>query len=216
MNASRVCKLILGPVALWGCVASLCAADVFSVDMDLATPGIQSSRVVKPGDVFTVGLVLNVDAAGVSSYGVSVEFDSTELKLNGAPAAVVPVLPGGLSPLITPVENNALGRVYSFTGATFGNGPASTSFTVGTISFQVQSTVNDGLPDISLGLFNLGVDGLFNNAGTPVTPTFQPGYLLLVPEPGTLVLGFCGALWLWAVRRRVPCGREGAQSTPLC
>jgi hypothetical protein len=179
-------KAAIALVASFGCVASGLAQDSFSVDMDLITPGIQNTRVASPGDTFTVGLVLSVDAAGVSSYSVSELFDKTELSLNGSPAASVPALPGGLFPLAAPVEKNALGQVYSVNGATLGIGPVSTIFTIGTVNYSAVTPLSDGLADIMLGFFNVGVDGLFDNAGNPVTPTFNPGYVESRSGPGTV------------------------------
>lgn len=94
---------------------------------------------------------------------------------------------------------HALGQVYSFNGATFGAGPASTSFTVGTIGFEV----NSSLADISPGFFNVGVDGCYDSAGNPVVPTFETGPM--VPEPITMALllfGWPFSLSLWRERRQ--------------
>ncbi len=202
MNPKKL--VTAGLLLCFGCVMPVFAANTVSVDMDLLTPGIQSTRVAAPGDVFGVGLVLSVDANGVTSYGISALFDTSELMLVvPPPAAAVPALPGGLSPLAAPVENNALGQVYSFTGATLSPmGPASTSFTIGTINFKVLTPKSDGLADISLGFFNGGVDGLFDNNGNSASLTFNPGFVE-VPEPSTWALALGGsATMLLLVRRR--------------
>jgi hypothetical protein len=176
---------------------------VFSVDMDLLTAGIQNTRLASSGDTFTAGLYVTVDAAGVSSYSVSAQFDTATLSLNGSPAAAVPVLPGGLASLAPPVENNALGQVYSFNGATLGLGPVSTTFLVGTINYTVLASIPaDGLADITLGFYNIGIDGFFDNSGNPVTPLFNSGYVMPVPEPGSATMLFGGIFALWLLRRR--------------
>jgi hypothetical protein len=204
MKATTLSKAITALVVVFGCVTSGWAAVSFSVDMDLGTAGIQNTRAASPGDIFSVGLVLSVDAAGVSSYGVSVNFDNTELSLNGSPASTE-LLPAGLTFNITPgvaSESQPLGQVRTFEAATFGLGPVSTSFTVGTISYKALVPVSDGLADVSLGFFNTGIDGYFDNAGNPVVPTFNPGYLVVVPEPSIMALLFGGTLSLWLARRR--------------
>ena len=161
--------------------APLPAAITVSVDMDPATPGIQGTRVAAAGQVITVDLVLGVGAEGVSSYGISAQFDNAELALNGSPATTVPALPGGLTALSTPAENNALGRVYLMNGGTLGNGPASTSFIISSISFTAAAPTTDANADISLGFFNTGVDGCYDNTGNAVVPTFVSGKVDLVP-----------------------------------
>ena len=181
MKATTLSKAITALVVVYGCVTSGLAQISLSVDMDLGTLGIQSTRVAAPGDIFTVGLVLDVGAGGVSSYGVSVKFDTTTLSLNGSPAAAVPALPSGLISLAAPSENNAPGQLYSFNGATLGAGPASTSFLIGSVSFRLLASTNSGSPSLTVGFFNTGVDGLFDNAGNPITPVFQPGVVLASP-----------------------------------
>jgi hypothetical protein len=175
--------------------------------MDLSTPGIQNTRVASPGDIFSVGIVLTVDPAGVSSYGVSALFDTTELSLYGVtPAANNPALPGGLGSLGAPTWNNAAGWVHSFNGATLGMGPVTTSFLIGIIDYTAVTPLTDGVADITLGFFNAGVDGFFDNAGNPVDPVFNPGYVESSAGPGsvpdtgsTLALFLCGLVGLGLV-----------------
>jgi hypothetical protein len=211
MKPKRQKGVIGGLLATLATVVPVVAQVTFSVDMDLGTAGIQSLRAASPGDIFTVGLVLNVGPAGVSSYGISAQFDTTELSLNGSPAAATPALPGGLSSFGPPLENNALGQVYTFSGFTLGLGPASTSFLVGTINYQAVTLVNDGLADIALGVFNLGVDGCFDNGGNAVIPMFDAGYVVPVPEPGSAMLFVFGMLPLWLARHRGSSQRPGSE-----
>lgn len=202
MKLVKQSRVIAGLVALFGCVGPVCAVDIISVDMDLATPGIQSTRIAAPGATFQIGLVMTVDAAGVSSYSISSLFDTAELSLTASPRAATNVTFDGLGELAFPSENNALGQVYSFNGATFGTGPSLTNFTFGTINFTAVTPVTDALTDISLGFFNGGVDGFFDNAGNPVVPIFDSALLNAVPEPSTVSLLLCGMAATWLVRRR--------------
>ena len=63
------------------------------------------------------------------------------------------------------------------------------------------SLVNDGVADITPGLFNAGIDGLFDTAGLGVVPVLVPGFVVPEPGMGALLLGGMAATWL-AKRRR--------------
>ena len=182
------------------------AAVTVEVDTDPATPGIQSTRAAAVNDIFTIDLVMTADAAGVSSYGVSVDFDNLELMLNGSPASTE-LLPALFSFNFTPgvsSESQPLGQVRTFEAATFGSGPVSSSFVIGSISFKAIAPVTDGLLDITLGLFNTGVDGIFDNAGGDLGPSavFTGGQVDFVPEPGSGAFLMAAAAGLFASRWR--------------
>ena len=72
--------------------------------------------------------------------------------------------------------------MFTFNGATFGAGPVNTSFVIGTSNFKVQpgEAIDHALADVTLGFYNAGVDGLFDNAGSPVAPVFLDGYVIPV------------------------------------
>jgi hypothetical protein len=194
-------KSIATATAVLGCTALASAQLTFWVDMDTSTAGIQDTIAASPGQTLTADIGVTVGAAGISSYSISVQFDTAALTLNGSPSASVPALPGGLSSLSAPAENNALGHVYSFNGATLGLGPTGTSFVLGSINFKAVTPNSDGLADVSLGFFNVGVDGAFDNAGNPVVPTFNPGFVV-VPEPtATMVVMAAVAAFSVAWRR---------------
>jgi hypothetical protein len=138
------------------------------------SPGAQTIAAA-PGDLLTLELRLGADEAGVSSYGISLEFGADlgdELDL----VAVVEDLPAGFDVNLTPgviasQESSPLdrGRVLTFEAATLGDGPTSTSFAVGTIQFRVTDNVATDGPEIAAGFINPGVDGLFDNAGASVS-----------------------------------------------
>jgi hypothetical protein len=177
------------------------------VDMDVLTLGIQSTRTVAINDIFDIALVMTTPATGVSSYGISVNFDNTELTLSGAPASTE-LLPAGFTFNATPgvaSESQVLGQVRTFEAATFGAGPVSNSFTIGTITFKATAPLTDGLFDITPGLFNTGIDGIFDNFSNDLQPvaTFTGGKVDVVPEPASAVLLItCGAGALLSRRRR--------------
>ena len=199
MNPKKLLKFTAGLLVGCGCVGPALAQVTIDVDMDTITPGIQTTRsTLGP---FTAALVMTVGPGGVSSYGLSLLFDNTELSLVGVTPATE-LLPAGFAFNITPGVasfSQALGQVYTFEAATFGLGPASTSFTFGLINYTVTSIVNDGIADISPGLFNIGIDGLFDNAGLPVVPTLNPGFV--VPEPNAAALFLCGTAAFWLLQR---------------
>jgi hypothetical protein len=164
-----------------------------------------------PGDQVTLDILLTADASGVSSYGISMEFDNdlgNELNLLNA----TELLPGGFLFNLTPgvagtVESDAstVGRVNTFEAATFGAGPVSTTFVIGQVRFlATASLVTDG-SDIFAGLFNSGIDGLFNNSGQDLGPTadFGEAGVNLVPIPASLpLLGSGLAVLGFLIRRR--------------
>jgi len=177
----KLLDLTAGLLTCFGCAAPAVAQVTISVDMDTTTPGIQSTRTAL--GPFTAALVMTVGPGGVSSCGISELFDNTELSLVGAPASTE-LLPAGFTFNLTPgvtSESQALGQVYTFETATLGLGPANTNFTIGTINFTAAALVDDGVPDITLGFYNLGLDGLFDNSGNPVVPVFANGFL--APKP---------------------------------
>ena len=207
MKHRKIPKIVLGLTALFGGLATLPAAVMIEVDMDDITPGIQSTRSsLAP---FTATLWMTADPAGVSSYSVSVLFDNTELMLDGSPAATE-FLPVGFtfnftagvaseSNGITP--NSPAGSVNSFEAATFGPGPVSSLFPIGTIKFKVLSIVNDGSPDVSIGLFNAGADGISDSVGGDLAPTAIYVAGRVVPEPSSIALLLAGMGTL-SLRRR--------------
>ena len=201
MQHTGISKIVTGIAVLFGSMAAASAAVVVAVDMDISTPGIQAVRTVTLNEIFTVGLIMTADAAGVSSYGVSVNFDNAELTLSGAPASteLLPALfTGNVNPGVNS-ESQALGQIRTFEAFTFAAGPVSSSFTIGTISFKATAPVTDAFLDVTLGLFNVGIDGIFNNAGGDLGPgaVFVGGLVNVVPEPASAALlaaGVCAGL----------------------
>ena len=209
MKHRKTPKIVAGLTALFGGIATLPAAVLVSVDMDPLTVGIQDTLTVALNQIFSIDLVVTADADGLSSYGISALFDNAELTLNGVPdaAAATELLPSGFTFNFGPgvsSASQALGQVYTFEAATFGSGPVSSSFVIGSISFKATAPLTDGLLDVTPGLFNVGVDGIFDNASGDKGPTatFAGGKVNVVPEPASAALLAGGMAMMLGLRRR--------------
>jgi len=180
-------------------LGSAAQAQILSIDMDPLTAGIQNTLATTVGQNISVDILLQAGGTGISSYGVSVQFDNTELGHTGD----AELLPAGFQFNFTPgsgglVKNVAPGvdQVSTFEAATLANGPVNgPPFLIGTINFSVVGVANDGLADITPGFFVGGVDAMFDNNGAALAPVINPGYV--IPEPATvsgvvLLLGFAG------------------------
>jgi hypothetical protein len=150
-----------------------------------------SAAIAAPGDTLTAEIRVTADAAGISSYGVSVDFDidlGDELDLISASELLPPGFAFNLSAGVggtTESTPAVAGAVETFEAATFAAGPVSTTFTAGTLALVVTANVaTDGLDLVPFLLF--GVDGIFDNAGLDASDaaTFV-GASVNVPEPGT-------------------------------
>jgi len=182
--------------------------------------GVTGGNVIdaNPGDVLSLDLVLTHDeATGVSSHGISVNFDSDlgdELNLLDAAAwsglsymlvmatANYAPLGAGVGPNIesSMVAGGQIGTYESATTATQGI-PIGT-YVIGTARFLVTANVATDLDDLFTGLFRVGDDGLFNGAGLPTVNVFGTGAVNLVPEPGTASLLGLGLVGLVLAGRR--------------
>lgn len=208
------------------------AAIVYSIDADPNAIGIQSTRAVSPNSTFTVDLVASLPGAAdsVSSYGVSVQFDTTELNLSSvtelAPSTDVNgnALSGSLSNFTSGVSGtsesigNGLGEIRTFEAGTFGSGPVGPSlFVVGSISFTAANPGGDASDiDILPGEFNSLIDMSFDNSvpGQRIVPTFVGASVTVIPEPTCVGLLFCVGSALLLVRSKRCHGRIAGNLRP--
>lgn len=159
-----------------------------------------SDIVAGPGDTITAEIRITAGAEGISSYGVSIAFDS-DLDFVSATELLPSAYTFNLSAGIDGSEESdpsTLGRVLTFEAGTFGPGAVSETFLAGTITFLVVAPLTDG-PDLAAGLFNAGIDGIFDSNGGVVEAAF--GSASVTPEPGTVALLGAGLAAL-ARRRR--------------
>ncbi len=148
-----------------------------AVDMDTAAAGVQATRNAAANQVFDVDIVMTVGAAGVSSYGVSADVDTGELILQTVVEPALTEFPVTLdppSPQVCPGGAPA-GRICTLDGGNLGAGASNMTVVIAKITFRVGTPVTDGTMDITLGTLNTGLDGIFDNAGQAVTPTFVGG-----------------------------------------
>ncbi len=126
-----------------------------------------STIAAEPGDRLTLEVIMHIGSAGVSAYGVSVEFDRDlrdELDLVSVVELHHPWLPA-IAPTLTVVESDSStpGGVYGLDGFTLGLGPVDTSVVIARLVFEVNDPDFDR-GDVAVGLFDPGIDGVFDNA----------------------------------------------------
>ena len=147
-----------------------------------------------PGDTLTATVSLAIDALGVSSYGVSLRFDTDlgdELTLLSATELLPPGFSFNLNPGCQSTQQSSTtqpGNVLGCEAATLATGPVSTTVDIFTVEFQVTANVATDGADMETFVNPGGFDGIFDNAGNPVTPTSfgTAAVNLLVPERGFL------------------------------
>ena len=160
------------------------------------------------GDTLVASLQITADAAGVSSYGVSVTFDVDgldELELIGVTEVVNAAFDldlGGSGPISqTDSVVGTAGSILSLAAGASGPGIANATFQIALLTFAVNaSVVGDGI-DLLPTFQNTGVDSIFSTSGADLTASaVLQGASVGVPEP---VIGWLLALGgLAAVTRR--------------
>ncbi|MCB1739021.1 MAG: S8 family serine peptidase, partial [Gammaproteobacteria bacterium] len=178
---------------------------------------------VRGGDRLRLRLTLIPGPQGVSSYGVSLRFQSG-LALDAEPRELLPS--GFQSNQSVGVEawqaaNGAMdGTVLTFEATTTGDGPVgdgmvTPTLTVGELDFEV---IEPGAIGVRAGFFNPGVDGLYDNQGLDLGPRWRvsgpqsalavPG--VQVPLPGYALLLLAIVVVLLITARVAPRGRVAA------
>jgi hypothetical protein len=182
------------------CAIAPQSADALGVVQVRWTESGSDAIVASPGDVITAEIHVTAGAEGISSYGISIEFDD-DLDFVSATELLPGAFAFNLDTGVTNEESSAgtPGHVFTFEAATFDAGAVSQSFLAGTIQFQVVAPLVDG-PDVVAGLFNAGVDGVFDSEGLVVETVF--GGASVTPEPGSVLLLGAGLAALSRARGR--------------
>ena len=173
--------------------------------------GVVGSNTISalPGATLSASVSISADAAGVSSYGISILFDTDfggELNRISVSELLTSPLTFNVTAGCASTQESSgaqAGNVLTCEAGTFGVGPSLATVDIMDLVFHVTAKVaTDGF-DMETGVFNTGFDGIFDNVGGPVTPTFGQAAvdLLLLPEPGTGLLVSLGLLG-FALRSR--------------
>lgn len=180
---------------------------VFVSTTGQGTPGATSISAA-PGDLLVAELRLTAGPEGVSSYAISLEFDA-DLRDELDVVSFEELLPIGFSSALTPDElalvldstPDRAGLLYTFEAATLGVGPVSRTFSIGSIEFRVGAGVLVDGPDLRLGFFNTGVDGIFDNEGRDLgaAAVLETATVNAVPEPHGLLL--VAGIWVHLAER---------------
>jgi hypothetical protein len=187
------------------------SAIVLSVDMDLATAGIQENLVTSQGSTVTAGLFMELTGTtSVATFNYSVQFDRNELSF--VSRRETPDVLTGLVEIDASNPNDlAAGILRRFDGTTFGNGPVGPfgPVKVGELVFTA-NTITGGPTDFDIlpGRFEPTFDSFFDNGFAEVTAqvTFRGGSvsLAVIPEPTSVGLVFIGcAISAFGSRRRL-------------
>ncbi len=186
-------------------IAAICLLTVLAPSLTSAAPIVEllftgggNTLVVSPGQTFNVDLVMTAGPEGLSSYGVSMQFDSEGLDAFDL-LSVSENLPSAfdfnLSPGPESTAESGLGLaggVSTCEAATFGAGASSTSFVACTV--QLVSTGLVGTFTLESGLFSV-FDGLFDSAGVDQSSAAVfANASVTVPEPSSVFLWMAAGL----------------------
>jgi len=180
-----------------------------------------ANLVVAPGDSIGVEMIMTTDAQGVWFYGVSVDFDSTQLGRLSLDAFANVLPPGfqlNLGAFGPDDSRGEEGFVSSFAaiGPYGAPNPLSENaqFLIATLSFTVTAGILDGPAIVVPGIFNTGVDEILSNENELIGNeyvfrdvsaeyVFQAATIRLVPEPSTALLLVVGLALLSRARSRL-------------
>ena len=208
-----VCMLILPREAIAITIVDL----VWIATTGSGVTGSSSIAAVN-GDTLTAEVRVTADAAGIDAIALSLRFDATfddELNLISATETCTVVSCGGMTPITSGVLGTvestlaSAGSVFTMEAGTLGTGPSNTTFTLGTVVFQVNNVAADGVDVVPF--FNPPIDGMLQNGGIFSDAAAFNG-ASVIPEPGTGLLVLSGLVALaYRQRRR---GRTATRTRP--
>jgi hypothetical protein len=175
--------------------------------VEVRIDGAASPATVQAGESFTVEILVTGDEFGISSYGVSLVFDEEGQDAFDV-VSVEELLPPGFTANLTSgveaIEESGLGlpgAVLTCEAVTLGAGPVNASSSACRV--RLVATGVTGSFAIDAGLFNPGIDGIFDNQGSDRSQSLQSigATVHVVPEPGSSLLIAIGSLGLLRRRR---------------
>jgi hypothetical protein len=173
-------------------------------------------------ETLTLTLTLTADSAGVGAYFMSLRFDTdggNELNivsvaegswtngLTGAKARNLTQLNAGIESTQESENTAPEGRLFTFEATSLGTGIKNASLIWGVVVFTTNpgNVATDG-DDVFSGIFNPGIDVLFDNLTQPINAAAYSQAsvnTVAVPEPGIVaLLGVGVGALLLAGRRR--------------
>lgn len=196
MHHSMSRFILVASLGLWS-INSLAAgvSFVWSSTTGTGTTG-GNTIAAAAGDQLTLNVMLDADAVGISSYGVSLSFDGDlgdELDIVSVnellPADFAFHLSQGVDGA-TESTTTTVGAIGSFEGGTFASGAVSKSVLIGQVVFAVTGTVATDGADV-FAMLRPGFDGVFDSLGDDLSGAVLLGQASVnapVPVPPALGL----------------------------
>ncbi len=186
---------------------------IVKTDMDTALADVQTQREVMIGDIFDVGVWLDLtQPSKMESYWFTVRYNADALEFVGRsesyPSGWQATLGDRPSPfsgtgdsILGPGQYGELREFEAFSFSTM-NSPS--MFQAATLTFKVKATPATGWStQITPGMFDPGLDGYFDpTVGDQVPYESVGGGITVVPEPSSLVLLTLGVGGVCAVALR--------------
>jgi len=176
-----------------------------TVDLIWRESGTDTVESVAIGSSITADVVLTAGAGGISSAGLSIDYSDGLAAGTTSLVSFVCTADGAFFQFCLSNGEDSGSQVNTMSIATFGAGlTAGNSVSMGNITFQKIANP-DGTFVFPVGIL-VGTDGMFNSAGEDIgaASTFNPAFLVNVPEPGAiamLAMGLGGMLLAGRGRR---------------
>lgn len=204
----RAMFVLLVLFALTAAPATFAATASFRFTATTGSGSTSSNTIeAEPGDLVTARIHITPETAGVSNAIVSLDFDTTTtdgLDLVSAndllDSSFQLNLDTGCASTQESVRGGA-GSVLSCESVTLQDGPvAPASVDIAEIVFEVRPEIAASSSQLRVGFLRPGVDGIYDNDGSSVSPVF--GIATVVPEPGIAALGIGVAALLLGARSK--------------
>jgi hypothetical protein len=202
ISSMLVCKL-----ATAGVILSVVLDPSYAPSSGTAVPTSARMISVLPGATVNARIFAELTAGtSLSNYQFAISYNPAQVSYVAGSRTETPTNLPGLTELNTAgnTVNTTTGRVFGLDGGTFGNGPVAPLGPVQVAALSFLSTNQSST--ITPGIFQIGADGFFDNAGIDLVAgsqvTFQSGTITAVPEPSSIMLFGAAGLGMCLTRRR--------------